>query len=441
MRLAGPTLAALAVLAAFAAFPAADAAPPPTTAPDLDWPQFRGPARDGRSAETGLLARWPEGGPPLLWSVDGIGRGFSHVAVAAGHVYVTGLTGREGLLSAFTLDGAPRWQAKYGREWSSSHAGARSIPTVHDGRVYITSGTGTVACFAASDGQPVWSVNVAEQYQMTLPRYGWAESLLIDGDNVICTPCGRKAAMVALDRRTGKQVWASPPLDHKSSYCSPLPVERGGTRMIVTLTDRAVVAFSPADGALIWQHPYSNSNGNHPDTPIHLDGLLYVTSGYGKGAIGLRLADDGRSVRQLWQQPRQDPAHGHAVLVDGHAYASSHRTSSGLWSCVEVKTGRLAWEARGVGRGGSVVLADGLLYCYAEDATVGLVRPDAQRCQVVSSFKVTAGDGPHWAHPVISNGRLFIRHGDALMCYDVRDPSRRSPPAPQSSALAPTAAE
>jgi outer membrane protein assembly factor BamB len=190
--------------------------------------------------------------------------------------------------------------------------------------------------------------------------------------------------------------------------------------MIVTMTEKAVVAFSPEHGDVLWQHPYENARQNHPITPLYRDGMLYVTSGYGKGAIGLAIGDDGRSVRQLWEQPRQDPAHGQAVIVDGYVYASSHQKASGRWSCVELKTGRLAWEDRGVGKGGSVIAADGMLYCYSEDGVVGLVRPSPERCEVVSAFKVPQGDGPHWAHPVVAGGRLYLRHGNALMCYAVK---------------------
>lgn len=383
-----------------------------------DWPQFRGPNRDGKSAEKGLLTQWPEGGPRLLWQVQGIGEGFTHVTVSGGLVYVTGMVRKEGILHAYTPDGKLKWQANYGVEWSKNHPGTRSIPTVHDGLVYLGSGVGNVACYDATTGKQVWFSRLFKDFEAPEVDWGWAESFLIDGDNLICTPCGKKGTMVALNRKTGQRVWASADLGHVSSFCSPLLVQHRQTRMIVTMTDRAVVAFSPADGAVLWQHPYKNPRENHPITPIYHEGLLYVTSGYGKGAIGLAIADDGRSVRPLWEQRRQDPVHGQAVLIDGYVYASSHQ-SSGKWSCVELKTGKLAWEAKGVGRGGAVVYADGMLYCYSEDATVGLIRPRSDNCEVVSIFKVTEGEGPHWAHPVVANGRLYIRHGEVLMCYDI----------------------
>lgn len=396
------------------------AAPVQPGAPAGDWPEFRGPNRDGKSTEQGLLARWPEAGPKRLWSVPGIGQGFTHVTVAGGMVYVTGLEGKEGVLRAFSLDGKPKWQANYGPEYSAGHPGARSIPTVHDGLVYVASGVGNLACFEAASGKPVWTVKLFEDYEAPQVQWGYAESLLIDGELLYCTPCGKKATMVALNRKTGQPVWASPALGQGSSFCSPLLINHGKQRMIVTMTENAVVAFSPEQGKVLWQHPYENARQNHAITPIYQNGLLYITSGYGKGAIGLRLAEDGNSVTQLWEQPRQDPVHGQAILVDGHVYAASHQRASGRWSCVDLQTGKLAWEAPGVGKSGSVTFADGLLYCYAEDGTVGLMRPNPEKCEIVSSFKVTEGDGPHWAHLVVAQGRLFIRHGTTLMCYALK---------------------
>ena len=386
-----------------------------------DWPQFRGANRDGKSAERGLLSRWPDGGPKLLWSVPGVGKGFSHVAVAGGLVFVSGLEGQEGILRAYTLDGKPKWQASYGPEWHISHPGARSVPTVYEGLVYVASGVGNLVCLDTASGQPVWSVKLFEQYDAPQVKWGYAESLLVAGDKLFCTPCGKRATMVALNRKTGQPLWTSPALAQGSSFCSPLLFNHGKMPMLVTMTDTAVVAFSPAQGAVLWQHPYANARQNHPITPIYHEGLLYITSGYGKGAMGLRLAEDGKSVAKLWAQPRQDPAHGQAVLVDGYVYAASHQKASGRWSCVDLNTGKLAWESPGVGKSGSVTFADGLLYCYSEDGTVGLVRPSPEKCEVLSSFQVPQGDGPHWAHLVVAQGRLFVRHGTTLMCYDLKD--------------------
>ena len=384
-----------------------------------DWPQFRGPARDGKSVETGLLQRWPEGGPKRLWSADGLGGGYTHAVVAGGKVYVTGMIERQAVLHAFDLNGKKFWHTVVAPEWAASHPGTRSIPTVHDGRIYLTTGVGHVACLDAASGEKLWAFDSFDRYQAPHVKWGWAESPLVFDDKVIITPCGAKAAMVALDRKTGKELWASGPLEHKSSFCSPALITHRGRRMIVTITDTAVVAFDPEGGRLLWQHPYQNARGNHPDTPIYHEGLLYVTSGYGLGAIGLQLADDGLSVRRIWEQKRQDPCHGQAVLIDGYVYAASHITAKGRWSCVEFKTGKLAWEAEGIGRGGSVIFADGLLYGYSEDGQVGLIKPSPKACEVVGRFKVDFGQGPHWAHPTVAQGRLFVRHGQTMVCYDI----------------------
>jgi outer membrane protein assembly factor BamB len=385
---------------------------------NTDWPQFRGPNRDGKSAEKGLT-QWPEGGPKLLWSVDRVGQGFSHVTVSDGLVYVTGLVEKEGMLRAYTLDGNLKWEARYGAEYDKAHSGARTIPTVHDGRVYVMSAVGLLSCFAAGDGKPLWSANVFERADARQIQWGYSESVLIDGDKVFATPVGKKGAMMAFDRKTGAHLWTSAALDHETNFCSPLVFEHGKTRQIVTHTDRAVVSFSPEDGKIIWQHAYQNQRQNHAVTPIYKDGMLYVTSGYGKGAIGLEIAADGKSVRQVWEQKSQDPVHGQAVLVDGYVYAASHQAAGGKWSCVEFKSGKLMWLDAGVGKSGSIIEAGGMLYCYSEDGSVGLVRPSAEKCQVISTFKVPKGDGSHWAHPVVSNGRMFIRRGNALMCYKI----------------------
>ena len=217
-----------------------------------DWPQFRGLDRDGKSTERGLLSQWPDGGSRLLWRVQGVGKGFTHAAVADRMVYVTGLEGKEGILRAYTLDGKPKWQATYGPEWNTSHPGARSIPTVYEGSFYVASGVGSLACFDAASGKPVWSVKLFEQYDAPRVQWGYAESLLADSDKLFCTPCGKKATMVALNRKTGQPVWASPALGQGSSFCSPLLIDHGKQRMIVTMTETAVVAFSPEQGTVLW---------------------------------------------------------------------------------------------------------------------------------------------------------------------------------------------
>ncbi|HEY3321106.1 MAG TPA: PQQ-binding-like beta-propeller repeat protein [Planctomycetota bacterium] len=385
-----------------------------------DWPQFRGPNRDGKSTETGLLTQWPDDGPPRLWKIDGLGSGYGHPAIAGQTIFTAGMVHERGTLRACSLDGYLKWQADYGPEWSRSYPGARCTPTVHDGRVYVTSAVGSLACFDAVTGKRLWSCDVFKKFDAQETLYGWSESPLIVGENVICSPCGGKGTLVALNRKTGETAWTGPTYGSAFAYCSPMLLEHQGKRMIVTMLEFGVDAFSPDNGERLWHFDYQNPRQNHCNTPIFSDGMLYITSGHGRGAVGLALNKDGDGVEEVWRQDLQDPMHGQAILIDGYVYASSHTKCSGDWTCIDFKTGKLAWQHEGVGHGGCATYADGLLYCYCEDGIAGIVRPSPQKCDVVSRLRISDGDGMHWAHPVIAHGRLFIRHGDVLLCYDIR---------------------
>jgi outer membrane protein assembly factor BamB len=385
---------------------------------DRNWAQWRGPRRDGKSMETHLLKRWPEGGPRLLWSVGGLGEGFGSVAIADGTIYVTGMIEATGHLFAFDLAGRPKWKRRYGPEWNGGHPGTRCTPTINDGSVYVMSGRGGLVCMDAASGAPKWSLNVLEEFGGRNRRWGFAESVLIVDDKVIATPGGRDAGMVALDKTTGNTVWTSKALSELSGFCSPLLFERGSRRIIATMTDRSIVGVDAGTGRLLWRRPYRNRHGNHPVTPLHSGGWLYATSGYGGGGVMLALSPDGATVTEKWTDKALDCHHGGVVLVDGHIYGAAHHRG-GKWTCLDWKSGKVMWQDRGVGKG-SITYADGMLYCYGEKGTMGLVRPSPAEYDLASSFQVTKGSGPHWAHPVVFGGRLYIRHGDVLMAYDVR---------------------
>jgi len=392
-----------------------------------DWTQWRGPNRDGKSDETGLLRQWPAGGPKLLWSVQGLGIGYSQAVVADGTVYVTGSIKGQGVCHAFDLDGKPRWKKKYGPVWTGGRPGARTTPTVRDGRLYVITSPGLVSCFDAATGNTVWRVDLKKQFGAKLIGWGNTESLLIDGDNVICTPGGNKVMMAALNRKTGKVVWTTEGLPGTSSYCSPILVERGKTRLIATMTSRHIIGVDADSGKLLWKRGYRNRHGIHPVTPVYADGLFYFTSGYNLGGVMLELSADGKTFTERWTEKRPDPCHGGVVLRDGYIYASAS-SRGGKWYCVELKTGKVMWEGRIV-RNGSSLLADGLFYCYGDRGTVALAQMSPEGQKVISSFKITKGGGDHWAHMSISDGRLYVRHGDVLMAYDIKDPKAAKPAA------------
>ena len=401
-----------------------------------DWPQFRGPNRDGKSAETGLLKKWPEGGPEMLWSVGGLGIGFSSVAVAGGFVYTTGMINGEGFLFAYDIAGNLKWKESYGPEWTGSYKGTRTTPTVDGQRIYVFSGTGIMVCFNAKTGGKFWQVDTLTKFDGKNIRWGMSGSPLIDGDKVYCTPGGKKGIIVALDKTTGRTIWATTGLDELSAYCSPILIERGPRRfasqsrssggLLINLIQKSIVCVAADTGKLIWREPYETPSDTGGVTPVYKDGYLYVTSAvereFTRGGVMLELSADGTSVAKKWNDQTLDCGHGGVVLVDGYLYGFSFEgIPKGDWVCLDWDSGKVMYEATWNANKGSIIYADGLLYCYDENTgDVALVKPSPKRFEIVSSFRVTKGSGKHWAHPAISDGQLYIRHGDALMAYDIK---------------------
>jgi len=396
----------------------------PAVSVSTDWTQFRGPNRDGKSRETGLLKKWPEAGPKLLWSVEGLGTGFSSIAIADGYVYTAGMVGndKKGILFAYDLDGNPKWQKFYGPEWSSSHKGTRTTPTVDGDRVYVMSGYGNLVCFDAKTGDRRWEVDTLKRFDGKNIKWGIAESVLIFDNKLICTPGGRDATVVALDKITAETIWTTKGLSETSAYCSPVVIERNGKRLIATMVQKSIVLIDPENGKVLYRIPHIGKHFISAVSPVYKDDLIYGTTGYGVGGEMYELSPDPNSYTQRWTDKNLDCHHGGLVFLDGNIHGSNHTGqggNKGSWICLELATGKVKHQAKLVGKG-SVIFADGMLYCYGESGMVGLVKPTPTGYEMVSSFKVTKGTEEHWAHPAISNGRLYIRHGDALMVYDIR---------------------
>ena len=390
-----------------------------TTARAADWPQWRGPNRDGKSTETGLLKQWPDGGPKLLWQAKGLGDGFATITIAKGLLYTAGNLGGNTVITALDLGGKTQWTAKNGSAWTKSSPGSRSVPTIDGDRLYHRSPLGNLVCLDAKTGKQHWGMNTLKKFGGRNITWALAASLLVDGGNLIVCP-GARTAMAALNKATGETVWTCEGKGERPSYASPIAFEHEGIRQIVTMTAKAAIGVEAKAGRLLWLHRHTTSyDCNIPD-PIFHDGHVFICSGYGSGAELLKLNVDGDnvSVSQVWRSKKLDNHHGGVLLVDGHLYGSTHR---GAWVCLDFKTGDLKYSERGVGKG-SVLYADGMLYCYSEGGgNVGLVpaTPDAHR--VVSRFRVPRGGrGPSWPHPVICDGRLYLRHGDLLFCYDIK---------------------
>jgi outer membrane protein assembly factor BamB len=388
-----------------------------TLSSQSEWSQWRGPNRDGKSADVDLLKVWPEEGPTLLWGVKGFGKGYSSLSIANGRIYTTGMSedGGEGVLFAHDFNGNLEWQSRYGSDWQGSYPGARSTPTVDGDRVYVMSGTGTIACFDSRSGERKWAVDTVETFGGKSPKFGYSESVLIDGEKVICSPGGEDATLVALNKFTGETVWTTKGFSDLSAYCSPILVENDSGQWIVTMTERSIAGINARTGAVAWKVPHQAMEGIHPNTPIYHDGAVYATSGYGTGGELVRPSADWSSATQVWADTTLDCHHGGVVFLDGYIYGTD---SGGIWHCLEWTNGETAIKERVIGKG-SLTHADGMFYLYAENGTVGLVQPSPTGSTVVSTFNITEGTGEHWAHPVVADGRLYIRHGDALMAFDV----------------------
>ena len=383
-----------------------------------DWPQFRGLERDARSAEIDLMEKWPTGGPKLLWTANNLGQGYSQPVIADGFVYVTGMLGDKGYLSALDLNGTLKWAEPYGKEWTKSYPGARCTPTVNEGSVYIVSSLGELVCKDAKTGSTRWKRDVMTHFGGDTGRFGFIESLLIDGPRVICTAGASNAVMVALHKETGREIWKTGGLNDAAAYCSPLLIEQGTRRLIVTMTSHHVIGVEADSGELLWREPFHNPYGQNPNTPVYSDGMLFVTSGDKVGSMLLRLSDGGATVVRQWSQPALDCHYGNVLELGGYVYASAHQNSRG-WVCLELASGKVMFKTRII-KNGMACYADGMMYCYGVDGRVSLVKPGTGGFEVLGSFDVESGTGQHFAHLSVSDGRLYVRHGDALMVYDIR---------------------
>jgi len=387
-----------------------------------DCPRFRGPAGDGKFNESGLMQKWPEGGPKLAWTAQGLGQGYSSAVVANGTIYVTGMDEqKQGYLFAFGLDGAAKWKVAYGPELGKSGpaaAGTRATPTIDGDRAYLVTGLGKFVTFDTIKGQVLKTVDLLDRFKAGQAKFGFAESVLIDGQKIICTVGGTDSSLVAFDKNTGEVVWQTKGLSQAAGCCSPRLINYNGRQLILTMLAQGVVALDSGTGEVVWQHEYPHRAGVQPNPPLYDDGMVFVSSGMGAGGAMLSMAESSPSATPKWAEKTLDCQMQGTVLLDGYIYGTAQSGNKGL-ICLEWKTGKVMWNAPAT-KMAVVVAADGMLYVYAQDGTVYLVKPNPAAFEPVSQFTVSAGTNEHWAHPTISNGRLYIRHGDALMAYDIK---------------------
>lgn len=390
---------------------------------------WRGEDRTGIYQEDNLLKRWPADGPALLWMNSDIGDGYSSATVTDETVFITGRNGDNDMLTALSLDGKVLWQKDYGKAWSRSYDGTRCTPTVVGNRIFLLSGGGDMVCLTI-DGEIVWIENIFQKYRSSAPMFGLAESPLYVEGLIVASPGGSVASMVAFNAENGSVEWESESINEEPLYVSPKLINHNGRKIIVTNTNKHIIGVDAKDGRLLWKVNYdaeSEITGrrvfkNHATTPIYHDGKIVISNGHKFIGMQLVLSEDGASVEIAWKNSEMNTHLGGVVLLDGYLYCSNFiHNSMGNWVCVDWVTGETMWSTEWYNKGS--IISDGtMLYLYEEKTGhVGLLNPTPEKMEMISEFKIENDSGPHWAHPVISNGRLYIRHGEVLMVYNVQD--------------------
>jgi len=395
-----------------------------------DWPQWRGPQRNGISRETGLLKEWPKDGPKPLWKIADAGSGYSAPAVVSDRLF---LLANEGTDSEFVQalsvnDGKRIWRTPLGKVGPNNpqmnYAAARSTPTMDGEFLYALGSDGDLVCLETNTGKVRWQKSLRADFGGKPGDWAYAESPLIDGDTLVCTPGGTEATLVALNKKTGEVIWkCATPEGDQAAYASAVIVEAGGVKQYVQLLQKGLVGVEPKTGKLLWRYtkPISRFNANIP-TPLASDGYIYVGSaGTGGGAVKLKAKEGSVEAEQMYFESKLPTAIGGAVKVGDFLYG----TTAQAMLCVAFATGQVKWEDRALGAA-SLCYADGRLYLHGENGDVALVEPAPEAYREKGRF--TPPDQPKhakpmekaWAYPVVANGQLYIRDHGMLWCYDVK---------------------
>ncbi len=392
--------------------------------------EFRGVGRTGiYNQETGLLKEWPADGPEMLWSIEDIPIGHSSLSSAYNMLYFTGRRDTVAVLTALDLNGKIKWQTDFGRAWNAAFPNSRSTPTIENERLYVSSGYGDLACVNAINGELIWQVPAMDKFEGNYGRWGIAESLLILDDKVFFTTGGEKTTMVALDKLTGETIWMSESLHDKNSYASPILIQDEDKKLIVNVTENYVIGVNPDDGEIFWQFSFGSFAGGRGranincNSPVYADGELFITGGYDHRNVKLSLSKNWKKVYFEWSDDVLDVHHGGTVKLGDYVYGTNWENNGmGRWVCLDWKTGEIKYETEWFNKG-SIISAEGLLYCYDEKfGNIGIAKATPEKFDIISSFKIPLGSkGPYWTHPVIKDGVLYVRHGDALMAYNIKE--------------------
>lgn len=379
--------------------------------PAADWPQWRGPNRDGISPETGLLEKWPAAGPPLVWKATGLGEGYAAFSIVGDRLFTQGQHGNQQFVYAYDVKtGQQVWKTPSGRAYNESRGnGPRGTPTFDAGRLYAVAADGTLLCLDAASGKRIWGKNFVTDFGGEIPRWGYSESPLVDGDRVIVTPGGNGAAVAALNKMTGATIWKSGNDD--AAYSSPIAFDAGGKRNVVVFGANAATAYDIRTGEQQWKYSNAANQTANIATPIVHNGHAFLSSAYGTGA-GLVKLPAGSEVYFTREMKNH---YSSSVLLNGNLYGYN----DAILTAMDFMTGKVAWRDRSVGKG-SVTLAEGKLYAVGENGTIGLIEATPTAYKEISRFEINRGAYPTWTPAVIANGRLYLREQDNLYSYNIK---------------------
>ena len=401
-----------------------------------DWPQFRGPQRDGISKETGLLKEWPKEGPPLAWKVKELGGGYSAPSIVGGRIFGMSYRGGDEVIWALDeKDGKEQWAtrlgAAYRQKMPQGSEGPACTPTIDGDLAYALGIGGDLVCVKTADGKEVWRKSLTGDFRAEVQTWGYRESPLVDGDQLIVTPGGKDATLVALNKKTGDVVWkAHAPDGDSAGYASAIAIDCCGQRQYVQFTHKGLVGVAASDGKFLWRSNKSANGVANCAMPIFSDDCIFTASAYGGGGALVKLTKDGDGVKveEVYSTKKMQNHHGGVILFDGCLYGANGGNEGGNLVCLDFKTGDVKWDERDDKKHrvpkGSTTLADGRLYYRHEDGTMTLIEPSAKEYLEHGRFDQPERSRSNaWSYPVIANGKLYLRDQGVLLCYDIKDPA------------------
>ena len=394
-----------------------------TLAPAADWPQWRGANRDDISAETGLLKKWPASGPKKVWMFDDAGLGYSGYSIVGDTLYTMGARDAvEYVIAVDVTTGKEKWSTEAGPLYTNGWGdGPRSTPTIDGDHLYTIAGRGNLVCLATATGKKVWEVSMTDDLGGKLQSWGYTESPIIEGDLVVCTPGGSEGTLAAFDKKTGKKKWQTKDWTDNAQYSSIIGVTHNGGRQLIQLTMQTLAGVDPSNGKVLWTSEFPGKTAVIP-TPVFKDGQVFVAAGYGVGCQSVKIGA-GNQVEKLYENTNMVNHHGGVVLVGDHLYGYSDK---GGWTCMELKTGEVVWADKSAKKG-AIHYADGMLYLLEEDSgTVILIEASPKGWNEKGRFVIEPQTtqrnpkGKVWTHPVVANGKLYLRDQELLFCFDVK---------------------